>query len=1153
MNFLFAVCLTISNTDFLSFSMRICILLLLFGAQLALGQVVSKTDSLFIHKQLWLQKDISSQLKMVEEHTDKSIHHEHELWEHYLSQPHPSVSTVNLFLQQAANEFLVPVEILRAIAYTENNYTHIGPSIDYGWGMMHLVQNNYCNALGEAAKLLHLSEQTLKDDPRQNIRAAAALLRKYQTGGKSVAMLLSGKPATKTIAKTTRVEDWYPAVKKYAGLISDELCDVQAKRYYAVINEGAKSTTLWEEDVLLPSSKKIDFAYIKQKYTIKKSASSGSRTADYGPAVGSFTSCNFTTGRNHSIDTYVNHWIGTGTAAGAVSWFQNCSAQASAHFVINNSGTIYQTVAVANTAWHCGASGYPYNNGRSIGVEHEATVANPSLWNSTAMLQASAQMACYFCSQYSIPTNQNITSPGICGHNSMPGTNTSCPGTIPWSTWFGYFNTGNCNAQPPAQPANDYCGNPPALAVYGTNCGATVSGDVGGATQSAAPTLCDGFTSANALDVWYKFTATAIQHTITVVPSSGLDAVVEVRTGCPGTSVDCQDAGGGEGATEVLQVSGLTAGTTYYVRVYDYSGSGIAPTTTTFTICVTTPCTLPTKPIVNGNNTICSGQSSILSVSNPCSGCTYSWSNGITGNTITVTTAGAYRVTATNTCGTSASDPFTLTVISTPQPSISNLSNSYCLAASAATLSLSPSGGTLSGNGISGNVFSPSSAGVGSHSITYSVTQNGCTGTATQNTTVTANPSVQITANGPLQFCLGGNVELTATQGSAYLWSNGASSPSITVNQTGVFTVTVTNAGGCAGNVASAPLNVTAYPLPIANAGIDYTFLYSNGDSATLGGNPTALSGTPPYSYAWSPSNGLNDANTANPTAKNISATVVYVLTVTDANGCNATDYATVYVTYPCQYHVPQNTFYFSSAGGIDSFYVDADGLNCPDWDVQLCNWIQIISPTLPFNGDAKVIFQVQNNPLNTSRNCTIQITGGNIIAVYQQGATPVDPCNPPLATPLVQQNFCELATPFLPGISYQWYINGSLINGATTRFYTVNQSGYYTVLIADSNFCTAQSADLFVSHPACMPVGIAALATGGSFQFFENENGDWVLESNEKLDGSHLVLYDITGREIQKNQLLQTTVIPTQHLPAGVYVVTNSIRLFKSFRIIKR
>ncbi|HOH83447.1 MAG TPA: BACON domain-containing carbohydrate-binding protein, partial [Bacteroidales bacterium] len=46
---------------------------------------------------------------------------------------------------------------------------------------------------------------------------------------------------------------------------------------------------------------------------------------------------------------------------------------------------------------------------------------------------------------------------------------------------------------------------------------------------------------------------------------------------------------GGYGATEVINATGLTAGTTYYVRVYDYTGSSVPPTSYTFTICVTTP------------------------------------------------------------------------------------------------------------------------------------------------------------------------------------------------------------------------------------------------------------------------------------------------------------------------------------------------------------------------------------------------------------------------------------------------------------------------------------------------------------------------------------------------------------------------------------
>nr|MBP7389704.1 N-acetylmuramoyl-L-alanine amidase [Chitinophagales bacterium] len=479
------------------------------------------TDSLYKNGQLFLHKNLSAELQLVSPHLHEEEQlHAHTTWAYYLDRPHPSVEVLKVYFNNAAQEFGVPVELLQAIGYVENNWTQIGPSIDKGWGIMHLVQNNYCNTLNEAASLLHLPEQTLRDDAQQNIRGAAALLKKYK--------------GTEPDFAKNQLQNWYVAAKVFSGLLSYELRTLQANRYFSVIKDGARSTTLWGEQIILPKVPVLQLSFLEET----SESSGSSRSADYGPAISSFTSCNYSNTRNHAIDTYVNHWIGTGTAAGAVSWFQNCNAQASAHFVINNSGSIYQVVPVASTAWHCGASGYPYNNGRSIGVEHEATVANPGLWNSTAMLQASAEMSCYFCDLYNIPTNQNITSPGICGHNSMPGTNTSCPGTIPWSTWFSYFNTGSCSAPAVQQPANDYCGNATALTVYGNTCGSVTTGDINAATQSAVPTLCDGFTASNANDVWYSFVATATSHNITVIPSGGMDALVDLRSGCPGTTID---------------------------------------------------------------------------------------------------------------------------------------------------------------------------------------------------------------------------------------------------------------------------------------------------------------------------------------------------------------------------------------------------------------------------------------------------------------------------------------------------------------------------------------------------------------------------------------------------------------------------------------
>jgi len=74
---------------------------------------------------------------------------------------------------------------------------------------------------------------------------------------------------------------------------------------------------------------------------------------------------------------------------------------------------------------------------------------------------------------------------------------------------------------------------------------------------------------------------------------------------------------------------------------------------------------------------------------------------------------------------------------------------------------------------------------------------------------------------------------------------------------------------------------------PIANAGMDKEICA--GQSVTIGGNPTATSGTPPYIYSWTPMTGLNNATIANPTASSASTTT-YTVQVTDANGAMATD-----------------------------------------------------------------------------------------------------------------------------------------------------------------------------------------------------------------------------------------------------------------------
>src|SRR6266851_5172547 len=88
----------------------------------------------------------------------------------YLHRAHPTVATLNSYFDDAANEFQVPAPLLEAVAQYVTNWTQVGPSPIGGWGVMGLVQNDSVNTLTDAAALLGVDEQTIKDDARQNIR-----------------------------------------------------------------------------------------------------------------------------------------------------------------------------------------------------------------------------------------------------------------------------------------------------------------------------------------------------------------------------------------------------------------------------------------------------------------------------------------------------------------------------------------------------------------------------------------------------------------------------------------------------------------------------------------------------------------------------------------------------------------------------------------------------------------------------------------------------------------------------------------------------------------------------------------------------------------------------------------------------------------------
>ena len=133
----------------------------------------------------------------------------------------------------------------------------------------------------------------------------------------------------------------------------------------------------------------------------------------------------------------------------------------------------------------------------------------------------------------------------------------------------------------PTPLANDNCGGAVVL-TPNVSC-VTTAGSTANASQSQA-----GCTGNADDDVWFSFTAAATNQLVQVDGATSFDAVVQVFSGACGglVSLQCADASVADGI-EGVNLTGLTVGVVYFVRVY-HNGAG-SSTTPTFTICVTTP------------------------------------------------------------------------------------------------------------------------------------------------------------------------------------------------------------------------------------------------------------------------------------------------------------------------------------------------------------------------------------------------------------------------------------------------------------------------------------------------------------------------------------------------------------------------------------
>ena len=336
-------------------------------------------------------------------------------------------------------------------------------------------------------------------------------------------------------------------------------------------------------------------------------------------------------------------------------------------------------------------------------------------------------------------------------------------------------------------------------------------------------------------------------------------------------------------ATTTASIVGVAAGT-YSVTITDANGC-----IDTSSVTITEPTVLVAASVVD-SNVSCNGGSegnATASVTGGTAPYTYLWSNAATTASLVNVTAGTYNVTITDANGCTDTSSVTITEPTALVAASAVDINVTCNGGNDGAATASATGGTAPYTYLWSNAATTASI-VGVTAGTYNVTitdANGCTDTSS----VTITEPTALIASGVVDAsvtCNGGNdgaATTSATGGTApytYLWSNAATTASIVNVTAGTYNVTITDANGCTDTSSV----IITEPAVLAASGMATNLSCNGGNDGTI--DLSVSGGTAPYTYLWN-----NTATTEDLTGLTAGT---YSVTVTDANGCTATESVTL-------------------------------------------------------------------------------------------------------------------------------------------------------------------------------------------------------------------------------------------------------------------
>jgi hypothetical protein len=626
-----------------------------------------------------------------------------------------------------------------------------------------------------------------------------------------------------------------------------------------------------------------------------------------------------------------------------------------------------------------------------------------------------------------------------------------------WTTANGHLVSGEYTLTPTVDKPGVY-----QLTVFNINNGCTRVADVSVSSSQVFPASNAG-------------TGSNLTCTVNQITLSGVNSSTGSQYAYTWTTPNGNIVSGGSTLNPIVDAPGV-----YDLVVINLQNGCTAVST----VSIDTDYTLPQAITAPGGTLSCTQTTLLLNGSGSSAGqpFSYSWTT-TTGNIIsgsntlnpTVNAIGNYQLLVTNTTNGCTATSTTQVTADAGLPTVT-AGQPDTLTCSITQITLNTSGSSTgpqyqyewSGPGIvdATNLQSPVVNAPGQYTLTITNTGNGCTALSAVNIAqdiiqplAEAGPGAQLDCND-----LTATLEATHTHNGGnyvYQWItndgnmlSGANTLNPVVNQPGTYTLYVRNSFN---NCLTTDSVVITRDIvnPLADAGQPGLITCTN-PTVTLGG--TGSTGNH-FQYAWTSADG-NIASGANSLSPVVDAPGTYTLVITNLNNdCTATDAVVVVkdanvptaqalVTGELNCIVKSLTL---SGGG------STQGANIiTGWTAS--NGGNIVSGgnslTPLINAPGTYTLEIWNTTNNCKAFSSVQITENLTPPVAQAGAPTIISCLNPVIT--LNGSGSSSGNQY----TYLWTTpDGQLISGENTTTPTVDQSGFYTILVTDqSNGCTATS-----------------------------------------------------------------------------------------------